>query len=168
MPFKNSLTRTLDRLGFIPQALRPAIISRILGRVVPFVGTSGLLYEVLSAEEVVVSLRNRRPVQNHIKGVHAAAMALLAETASGFVVGMNLPDHSLPLIKSLKVEFLQRSVGSMRAVARLQPAQIEQLRSQPKGEVVVDTVVVDDSGAAPIRCEMVWAWVPKKRSQPAS
>ncbi len=168
MPFKNSLTRTLGRLSFIPQALRPAIISRILGRVVPFVGTSGLLYEVLSAEEVVVSLRNRRPVQNHIKGVHAAAMALLAETASGFVVGMNLPDHSLPLIKSLKVEFLQRSVGSMRAVAQLQPAQIEQLRNLPKGEIVVDTVVYDDRGESPIRCEMIWAWVPKKRAQPSA
>ncbi len=163
MAFNNTLTRTLDRLSFVPQALRPAIISRILGRVVPYVGTSGLIYEELKAERVVVSLRNRRPVQNHIKGIHAAAMALLAETASGFVVGMNLPDHSLPLIKSMKVEFLQRSVGHLRAVAQLTPEQIELLHTSAKGELRVQTQVSDDSGGEPVRCEMIWAWVPKKR-----
>ena len=30
-------------------------------------------------------------VQNHIKGVHACAMALLAESATGAVFGMNVP-----------------------------------------------------------------------------
>jgi hypothetical protein len=32
-------------------------------------------------------------VQNHIKGVHACGMALLAESATGAVFGMNLPGH---------------------------------------------------------------------------
>lgn len=163
MSFSNNLSRTVDRLSFIPAAIRPGLLSRIFGRVVPFVGTSGLLYEELSENKVVVSIRNRRPVQNHIKGVHAAAMALLAETASGFVVGMNLPDDKLPLIKSLKVEYVKRTQGNMRAVATLTPEQVRLVREQPKGEVVVETVVTDESGESPIRCEMIWAWVPKKR-----
>ncbi|MFX6755288.1 DUF4442 domain-containing protein, partial [Acinetobacter baumannii] len=79
--------------------MRIRAVSLIFGNVVPFVGTSGLRYEELTYNRVVVSVRNRRKVQNHIKSVHAAAMALLAETASGFVVGMNLPDDRIPLIK---------------------------------------------------------------------
>ncbi|MCC2639217.1 MAG: hypothetical protein K0Q68_2936 [Moraxellaceae bacterium] len=162
MSFSNNLSRVIAKFQFLPPALRATVVSGIFGRVVPFVGTSGLRYEELTPERVVVSIRNRRPVQNHIKGVHAAAMALLAETATGFVVGMNLPDDKLPLIKSLKVDYLKRTQGDMRAVATLTREQVELIRSTPKGEVLVPVMVTDESGAEPIRCEMLWAWVSKR------
>lgn len=162
MSFSNNLSRVIARFQFLPPALRATVVSGIFGRVVPYVGTSGLRYEELTPERVVVSIRNRRPVQNHIKGVHAAAMALLAETATGFVVGMNLPDDKLPLIRSLKVDYLKRTQGDMRAVATLTREQVELIRSTPKGEVLVPVMVTDESGAEPIRCEMLWAWVPKR------
>lgn len=164
MSFSNRLITSLARLNFLPAGIRTSVISRVLGRVVPFVGTAGIIYEELSCEKVVVSLRNRRPVQNHIKGIHAAAMALIAETATGFVVGMNLPDNKLPLIKSLHVDFTKRTQGDMTATATLTAEQIEWIRTTDKGEVSVPVIVTDESGAEPIRCEMVWAWVPKKAS----
>ncbi len=163
MSFSNNLNRVVSKLEFLPPNLRSGVISRIFGRVVPYVGTSGLRYEELTTERVVVSIRNRRPVQNHIKGVHAAGMALLAETATGFVVGMNLPDDKLPLIKTLKVDYIKRTQGDMRAVATLNADQVRRIRSEPKGEVTVPVIVTDESGEEPIRCEMVWAWVPKKK-----
>lgn len=163
MSFSNNLTRVISKFAFLPPALRATVVSGIFGRVVPFVGTSGLRYEELTPERVVVSIRNRRQVQNHIKGVHAAAMALLAETATGFAVGMNLPDDKLPLIKSLKVDYLKRTQGDMRAVATLTPEQVELIRTTPKGEVLVPVMVTDASGEEPIRCEMLWAWVSKQR-----
>lgn len=159
----NSMSKVVQKFAFLPQPLRSRAVSAVFGRVVPFVGTSGLLYEELSPERVVVSIRNRRPIQNHIKGVHAAAMALLAETATGFAVGMNLPDDKLPLIKSLRVDYTKRTQGSMKAVATLTPEQRELILSQDKGEVTVPVVVTDESGQEPIRCEMIWAWVPKKK-----
>ncbi|MFZ5559966.1 MAG: DUF4442 domain-containing protein [Pseudomonadota bacterium] len=162
MNFSNNLSRIVAKFSFLPPALRSTVLTGIFGRVVPFVGTSGLRYEELSPERVVVSIRNRKPVQNHIKGVHAAAMALLAETASGFVVGMNLPDDKLLLIRSLKVEYLKRSEGDMRAVATLSSEQIASIRAAPRGDVAVPVMVTDASGTEPVRCEMIWAWLPKK------
>ena len=141
MTFSNSMSRNVGKFDFLPASLRATIISKVFGRVVPLVGTAGLRYEELTSERVVVSLRNRRPVQNHINGIHAAAMALLAETATGFVVAMNLPDDKLPLIKSLKVNYGKRSQGDMRAVATLSPEQVQHIRSTPKGEVVVPVMV---------------------------
>ena len=158
----NQLSRTVAQLQGIPLIGQWAT-SFALGRVVPFVGTAGLRYEVISTERVVVRIRNQRKVQNHIKGVHAAAMALLAETATGFCVGMNLPDDKLPLIKSMKVDFVRRAVGGLTAVASLQPEQIALMRSQDKGEVTVPVVITDESGQQPIQAEMVWAWVPKQK-----
>lgn len=163
MSFSNNMNRVVSKFAFLPPALRSTVISKIFGRVVPLVGTAGLRYEELTPERVVVSLRNRRPVQNHIKGIHAAGMALLAETATGFAVGMNLPDDKLPLIKSLKVDYLKRTQGDMRAVATLTKEQIELIRTTPKGEVLVPVLVTDESGEEPIRCEMLWAWVSKKK-----
>ena len=128
----------------------------------PYVGTSGLLYEELTPERVVVSIKNQRKVQNHINNVHAAAMALLAETATGFIVGMNLPDDKLPLIKTLKVSYYKRTQGDMRAVATLTPEDIARIESEPKGEVLVPVIVTDESGGEPIKCEMLWAWVSKR------
>ncbi len=159
----NQLSRTIARFQGLPSGLRPWLTSFMLGHVVPMVGSASLRFEEVSHERVVVSIRNRRKVQNHIKGVHAAAMALLAETATGFCVGMNVPDDKLPLIKTLKVDYLKRAQGDMKAVAQLSPEQVQQIQTQDKGEVTVPVTITDESGAEPIQCEMVWAWVPKKR-----
>lgn len=160
---QNNLTRALRPFASLPAALRVRAVSLMFGQVVPYVGTSGLRYEEITPSRVVVSIRNRRKVQNHIKGVHAAAMALLAETATGFVVGVNLSDDKLPLIKSLHVDYKRRSVGDMRAEATLTDAQIALIQREPKGEVTVPVVVTDESGEQPIQCQMVWAWVSKKK-----
>lgn len=163
MAFSNNLTRTIAPLQKLPNALRVRAQSLIFGNVVPFVGTSGLRYEEITENRVVVTIRNRRKVQNHIGSVHAAAMALLAETASGFVVGVNLPDDRLPLIKTLTVHYTRRSTGDLRAVATLSPADIERIRSEPKGEVLVPVELTDASGEQPVKCEMLWAWTSKKK-----
>lgn len=158
----NQLKRIVDSSQWLPANIRATVLSKILGKVVPYVGTSGLLYEEITPERVIVSIRNQKKVQNHINGVHAAAMALLAETATGFVVGINLPEDKLPLIKSLKVDYYKRTQGDMRAVATLDAADIARIHSEPRGEILVPVTVTDESGNEPIQCEMVWAWVPKK------
>lgn len=159
----NKLARTVASFQRLPQGLRTWATSVALGRVVPLVGTAGLRYEEITPQRVVVRIRNQRKVQNHIQGVHAAAMALLAETATGFCVGMNLPDDKLPLIKTMKIDYVRRSQGDMVAVASLRPDQVQQILTQDKGEVTVPVTITDASGEQPIRAEMLWAWVPKKR-----
>lgn len=59
----------------------------------------------------MVTLKNRRRVQNHIGGLHACGMALAAESATGIVVGMNVPDSAIPLCKSMKINFVRRCEG---------------------------------------------------------
>jgi len=162
LAIENNLSRLMRPLAKLPTSMRVSTLSYILGKVVPFVGTSGLRYEEVTPTRVVVSIRNRRPVQNHIKGVHAAAMALLAETATGFVIGVNLSDDKLPLIKSLHVDFKRRTVGDMRAIASLTPEQVSMIHNSPKGELLVPVTVTDESGEEPIQCQMLWAWVSKK------
>ena len=157
------MSRLLRKLDLLPNAIRKPLRSLLLGRLVPFVGTARLSIEEVSHERVVVSIRNRRRVRNHLKGVHAAAMALLAETATGFAVAMHVPDDKIPVIKSLKIDYVKRAQGDLRAVVELGPEQAARIVSEEKGEISVPVSVTDQSGRSPIECDAVWAWVPKKR-----
>jgi acyl-coenzyme A thioesterase PaaI-like protein len=159
----NRLQRQLNRLDKVPASIRPWAQSVLLGRAVPYTGTSKLRYEVMSPEQVVVSVANRRKVQNHIEGVHAVATTLAAETATGMVMGMNVRDDCVPVVKDMRVQFKKRGMGDMRAVATLTAEQRTLMQSTDKGEVTVAVVVTDESGNQPVECEFIWAWIPSKR-----
>ena len=111
-------------------------------------------------------MANHKAMQNHIGQIHACAMALLAETATGFVTAMNVPDSAVVLIKSLKVDFKRPTKGAMTAVATLTPEQQQLMQSSEKGETLVQVIVTDESGEAPIQCEMLWAWIGKNQLKP--
>lgn len=131
------------------------------------VGSAKIRYQEISAAKVVVSMANHKAMQNHIGQIHACAMALLAETATGFVTAMNVPDSAVVLIKTLKVDFKRPTKGAMTAVATLTPEQQELMQSSEKGETLVQVIVTDESGEAPIQCEMLWAWIAKNQLKPA-
>lgn len=129
---------------------------------IPFVGTAGVEILEMSNNKVVAQIKNRRKVRNHIGQVHAAAMMLLGGTVSGLLVGMNVRDESLPLIKEMKTKFVKRSQGSLRATAEI-TAQSLRLFEVEKGEMLIPVLVTDESGESPVVIEALWAWVPKKK-----
>jgi len=147
----------------VPKSLRETALSIAFNSQVKMAAVAGVHIESLTPEQSVVHLKNRLRVQNHIGGVHACGMALLAESASGMVFGMNVPDSSIPLIKSMKMEYVKRAQGDLKAIASLTTNQIHNIQHAEKGEVQVDVVLTDATGASPVKCEMLWAWVPKQR-----
>lgn len=160
--FDNRLRRTLRPLARWPAILGGPLRSYLIGRTIPLVGTAGLRIERLDEDEVVVFLANRRPVRNHIGTLHAAAMALVAETASGLALGMHVRDDAIPVIQRMSVHYDKRAQGALRAVARIPPEEIVRLHDEPRGELLVPVTVTDAGGQSPIRCEMHWAWRPKR------
>lgn len=167
MAKSNRLTKLVKATSRLPQGIRTALLSKTFGRVVPMVGSAKIRYQEISASKVMVSMANHKAMQNHIGQIHACAMALLAETATGFVTAMNVPDSAVVLIKSLKVDFKRPTKGGMTAVATLTPEQQELMQSSEKGETLVQVIITDESGEAPIQCEMLWAWIAKNQLKPA-
>lgn len=163
MSQSNRLMSIVQKTASLPSGLQTFVLSKMFGRVVPMVGTAGIRYEEITPNRVVCTLRNRRNMQNHIKGLHAAAMALLAETATGFVAGVNLPDDKILLIKSLHVDYKKVAKGDLKAIATLTEEQRQQILTEPKGEVLVACTVTDSSSEEPIQTQMLWAWIPKNR-----
>ena len=163
MTARNVLSRAVAKVSSLPPSLRGHLITALFTRQVRFAGTGGVRFLELAEGRAVLDLRNRRKVRNHIGGVHAAAMALLAETATGAVLGMTIPDTHLPLLKSMKVDYVRRARGGLRAEATLPPEMRQRVLTEEKGDFAVPIRVTDEDGEEPIRCEMVWAWVPRKK-----
>ena len=161
----NALQKLVAAAARLPAPLRSRAITAGFTYRVRFAGTGGVRFEVLEEGRAVAVIGNRGKVRNHIGGVHAAAMALLAETTTGAVFGLSLPGDKLPLLKSMQVDYIKRAQGGLRAEATLALPQRRALASKERGEIVVPVQVIDDSGEEPIKCKMTWAWVPKKRSE---
>lgn len=159
---ENRLFKLVKSSYILPTGMQRTFWTKLFGRIVPMVGTAKIRYMEVSREKVVVKIDNHKDMQNHIKGVHAAATALLAETATGFVTGLNVPDDRILLIKSLHVDYVKVAKGALTATATLSDEQREMIVNSEKGELSIPIAVVDESGEQPVQCEMIWAWRPKR------
>lgn len=159
----NKLSKLVNKIYKLPKSTHEFLLTKLFTSQVKFAGTAKLRVLSISNDKVVVKLANKKRVQNHIGGIHAVGAALAAESASGIVFGMNVPDSHLPLLKSMTLEYNKRMQGDITATAQLSSQVITAISSDEKGGLIVPVVLSDESGDSPIHCEMRWAWVPKKR-----
>lgn len=159
----NKLNRALKKLEAYPKFLQPWLLDKAIGNTVKLVGTSQVHFDEITNHRLICSLKNRKKIRNHIGQIHAAAMILLAETATGILVGMNIPDSKIPLIKTLNTRFVRRTLGAMKAEATLTDEQIALIHEEDKGETWVKVKVTDETGEEVIECEALWAWILKEK-----
>lgn len=145
-----------------PAWLRSWVLTKAFNWQVKMAGTLGI--EILETDGLSVTLRlqNKRKAQNHIKGVHAAGMALLAESASGFIFGLHVPDNKLPLLKTMHLDYVARAKGDLTAVAHITAEQLQTIEKEEKGNLNIQVDVFDAEQQQPVQCQMQWAWVSKR------
>ena len=161
----NALQRLVAAADKLPAPLRKRAVTLGFTSQVRFAGTGGVYFEILEEGRAIAVMKNRGKVRNHIGGIHAAAMALLAETCTGAVFGLSLPGDKLPLLKTMQIDYVRRAQGALRAEATLALPQRRALEKKERGEMVVPVKVIDAGGEEPIICHLTWAWVPKKRKE---
>jgi len=159
----NRLSSYVTKIYKTPKVFHSFLLTKLFCSQVKFANTAKIKLLKVTDTEVLLSLANKKRVQNHIGGIHAVAAALLAESATGIILGMNLPDSSLPLLKSMTLHYNKRMQGALTAKANLNTDQICQIQQQAKGDLVVAVELIDESGQAPIVAEMNWAWISKTR-----
>ncbi len=159
----NSLSSIVNKISTQPEVISSLQLSSMFGETIKFFGLSGIQVKSLNFNNAILKLENNEAVQNHIGGIHAAATALLAESATGFLVGMHVPDERIPLLKSMNIQYVRRTDGNLTATANLTDSQISEIKNTEKGEVSVNVVITDSSGNNPVDAEFIWAWKPKKK-----
>ena len=161
---KNPFARIANRYADLPDRARRPLVTQAVGEVIPFVATAGCFVEAYTNTRVAVRLDNRDAVQNHLGGLHAAALALLAETASGLVVALNVPPASSPLLRTMDVSFERFGCDTVQAEATLTDQDADRIQSRPIGKVDVEVALTTPGDDSPlVTSTLQWAWVPEER-----
>ena len=169
MSTSNPFVRIADRYADMSARLQRPLVTKAVGEVIPFVDTAGCFIEAYTPRRVTVRLDNEARLRNHLGGLHAAALALLAETATGLVVALNVPDGSSPLLRSMDVSFEEFARDAVQAEATLSDNEGTQIQSRPLGQIEVDVRLTEPDGDATLVAgTLKWAWVPEERLSEAS
>lgn len=164
MPPSNPFARIADRYASLPERLRRPLVTRAIGETIPFVETAGCFVDTYTSSRVTIQLENKTSVQNHLGGLHAAALALLTETASGLVVALNVPPESTPILRTMDISYDRFAREQVMAEARLSDEKRTHIQSSQIGRVDVNvTVSVPEAEDPLVQSQLTWAWLPENR-----
>jgi len=110
---------------------------------------------VLEPGRCEATIRHRRKVTNHLGTVHAIALCNLAELAAGLMTDATIPASMRWIPKGMRVEYVKKAVGTMRAVATPDIAAIE---SDQGYDLPATVVVTDPQGDTVFRAHIAM-WV---------
>jgi acyl-coenzyme A thioesterase PaaI-like protein len=133
----------------------------LLGRAVPYTGSIGAQVLTLEPGYVKVALKDRRAVRNHLKSIHAIALANLGEMASGLAMMSCISTSTKAIVVNLEIEYVKKARGRLIAEGHANPP----ANVTEKTTTIVDAVIKDADGDVVSRLKVHWLLSPATESK---
>ena len=156
----------MDLISLVSKAKTSAfylwILNVAFNRLIPFNRPHGFRIVEVDDFRVRTSLPYKRANLNHLRGLHACALATLTEITGGFLLAVRLdPKRYRIILKRLEVDYLYQ--GKTQAFGELvispdwlQQKVVEPLRQQDAVEVVTEVSIKDATGNALTSGRAIW------------
>lgn len=151
----NMIKSAWNRLSGLPGG--SYLFSKFVGRAAPYTGSIDAHIVSLEENYAKVVLHDRPAVRNHLRCVHAIALANLAELCGNVAVAYTLPDDARFIVAGMSIEYLKKARGTLIAESRPNIG-----KSSEKQEVEVLVEIRDKKGELCTRATLRTLIGPKK------
>lgn len=137
-------------------------LNLMLGRVIPFNRTHGFKIETIDDGFVRTTASYKRSNHNHVRGIHACAIATVAEFSAGFLLLMQLDPGRYRLIMSkIEVEYHYQAKKRIFSESRVSTEELKQkvlapLQQQESTTIIIESRVVDTLGNSIATAHTSW------------
>lgn len=151
----NPVRSLWDRISGFPGG--KTVFSRLVGRMAPYTGTIRAKVTRLGPGSAEVVMPDRPGIRNHLRSVHAIALANLAELTGNVAVAYSLPDDARFIVAGMDLDYVKKARGPItgRCTVEVPP-------SSDRRELAVPVTLHDRSGDVVVRATLRTLVGPKK------
>jgi acyl-coenzyme A thioesterase PaaI-like protein len=95
------------------------LFSKALGIMIPYTGSVRPRVRKIEPGVTEISICDCRRIRNHLRSVHAIALANIGEFSGGLAVLTAVPKGTRFIITSLKIDYLKKARGTITARAKV-------------------------------------------------
>lgn len=135
----NIVRQAWDRLSPLPGGKR--LFSRLVGRLAPYTGTIHATVEELGDGFSRTRMEDRPGSRNHLRSVHAIALANLVELTGNMALAYSLPADARFIVAGMSIDYIKKARGTI--TGRCECPKID---SSLKKEYEVPVTLTDGQG----------------------
>ncbi len=133
------------------------LFSKLFSRFIPYSGSVAPEILELSPGRAVIAISERWKVRNHLRSVHAIALANLGEMSTGLALGFGMPAGTRSILVRVSCEYLKKARGRLVATAEA-PA----VASAETRDYEVTSLIRDENGGLVAKTVAVWKVGPER------
>lgn len=95
------------------------LFSKIICWKAPYFATIKPLFIDLKSGYCEIRVRKRRAIENHLRTVHAIAMANMCELSAGMLTEVSIPDQMRWIPIKMEINYLHKAKTDVRAIAEI-------------------------------------------------
>ncbi len=140
---RNVVRDLWDKLSPVPGGKR--VFSHMVGRAAPYTGTIRARVVQLERGHSRVQMQDRPGLRNHLRSVHAVALANLVELTGNLALVYSMPDDARFIVAGMELDYVKKARGTIEGRCDCPVPENNERREylvpvtlhDPSGEVVV-------------------------------